>query len=321
MRRMNFKGGGVELRFRLLVVAVVAVFSSFGASGRVFGADAEQKIFSTPQEAIDSLVAAERADDKDALLQIFGPEGAKLVFSGDKVADDEDRLQFVSAYDDAHRVEAEGAERAVLVVGKDEWPFPIPVVKHEDAWSLDTDEGLEKILQQRIGRNELSAIEVCRVYADAQREYASKMRTGDGLTEYAQKFKSSPEKHDGLYWNAGEGEEKSPFGPLIESARAEGYGGEHRNPNLRPYHGYYYKILTRQGKNAPGGAKGYVVKGRMTEGFALLAFPATWGDSGIMTFMVNEHGIVFEKSLGPDTAEVADKITEFDPDLSWKTSQ
>lgn len=319
MSRMNFKGGGVELRFRLLVVAVVAVFSWLGAPGWVFGAGVEQKTFSTPQEAVDSLIAAERAGDKDALLQIFGPEGAKLVFSGDKVADDEDRRQFVSAYDDSHRVNMEEGDKAVLVVGKDEWPFPIPLVKHGDAWSLDTDEGLEEILQQRIGRNELGAIEVCGAYADAQREYAAKGRAGDGLTEYAQKFKSSPGKHDGLYWNVGEGEEKSPFGPLIESARAEGYGSEQNKLGRRPYHGYYYKILTRQGKNAPGGAKEYVVKGRMTEGFALLAFPAKWGDSGIMTFMINQHGIVFEKNLGSDTAEVAGKITEFDPDLSWKT--
>ncbi|MBI3580810.1 MAG: DUF2950 domain-containing protein [Nitrospinae bacterium] len=318
MRKMKFKEGGVELRLRLLVIAVVLAFS-LGASGRVFGAGVEQKTFSTPREAVDSLIAAERSGDKDALLQIFGPEGAKLVFSGDKVADDEDRRKFVSAYDDANRVETDGDERAVLVVGKDEWPFPIPVVKHGDAWSLDTDAGLEKILQLRIGRNELGAIEVCRAYVDAQREYASKGLASNGLTEYAQKFKSSPGKHDGLYWDAGEGEEKSPFGPLIESARAEGYGAEQREPGRNPYHGYYYKILTRQGENAPGGAKDYVVKDRMTEGFALLAFPAKWGDSGVMTFLVAEHGIVFQKNLGPDTAEVAGNITEFDPDLSWMT--
>ncbi len=319
MRRTNFKRGGVELRLRFLIIAVAALFSSFCASGRVLSTGVGQKTFSNPQEAVDTLIVAERAGDRDALLQIFGPEGSKLVFSGDKVADAEDRRQFVSAYDDAHRVEMEEGGKAVLVVGKDEWPFPIPVVKRGDAWSLDTDEGFEKILQQRVGRNELSAIEVCRAYADAQREYASKGHTVDGLKEYAQKFKSSPGKHDGLYWNAAEGEEKSPFGPLIEGARAEGYGSEKKNPNLRPYHGYYYKILKRQGKHASGGAKDYVVKGRMTEGFALLAFPAKWLDSGVMTFMVNEHGIVFEKNLGPNTAEVARKITEFDPDLSWKT--
>jgi hypothetical protein len=196
--------------------------------------------------------------------------------------------------------------------------LPIPIVKQGERWHFDTAAGEQKIIDRRVGRNELNVIEVCRAYVAAQREYASKDRLGDGLHEYATKFPSSAGKHDGLYWQASANEEQSPFGPLVASARKEGYRREpHHGP--APYHGYYFRILTRQGPHASGGAKDYIVAGHMTRGFALLAFPAKWGDSGVMTFVVNQHGIVFQKNLGPDTARIAPAIKQFDPDLSWST--
>ncbi len=309
-----------QLRWRLSAAAwIMAAFMLCGFFGSVPAAGAEQETFANPQQAVDSLVTAVRTSNKRELLRILGPQGAKLIFSGDRVADRQGREEFVSAYDEAHQIEQKAGDKATLVIGKDAWPFPIPVVRQNSVWRFDTAAGAQEILNRRIGRNELNVIQVCRAYVDAQREYFAKKREGNGVREYARRFKSSPGKHDGLYWAVKPGEEESPFGPLVASATAEGYGGVHKKGRRSPYHGYYYRILKRQGKNAPGGAKDYIVDGHMTGGFALLAFPAKWGDSGIMTFIVNQDGIVFEKNLGPDTAQIAPKITEFNPDLSWKT--
>ncbi len=316
--RMN-RGARIDYRwFRFVAISLATVLVFLGVCAPVFAAGVEQKTFAAPQQAVDSLVAAVRASDRHEMLRILGSEGAKLIFSGDRIADRQGRQKFVSAYDDAHRLDLAVNDKAVLIIGKDAWPFPIPVVKQGNVWRFDTRAGMQEILDRRIGRNELNVIEVCRAYVDAQREYASMQQSGNGIREYAQKFKSSPGKHDGLYWSVTAGEKESPFGPLVASATEEGYTGGHHKGRRSPYHGYYYRILKRQGRNAPGGAKDYIVNGHMTGGFGLLAFPAKWGDSGVMTFIVNQDGIVFEKNLGPDTAEIARHITEFDPDLSWK---
>ncbi len=236
--------------------------------------------------------------------------------SGDPVADKDARAHFAARYDEAHKIEKEGDDKAVLVIGKEDYPTPIPILRQGDRWRFDTKAGEEEILDRRIGRNELSTIAVCRAFVEAQRDYASKDRTDPGIREYAQKFRSSPGRHDGLYWQATPDEEESPLGPLVASAQAEGYG-KHPAGKPQPYHGYYYKILTRQGKDAPGGAYSYVANGHMIGGFALVAFPAEYGNSGVKTFIVNQDGKIYEKDLGPDTARAASRMTVFNPDATW----
>jgi hypothetical protein len=203
-------------------------------------------------------------------------------------------------------------------VGSDEWPFPIPIVKAGNGWRFDTGAGKQEILARRVGGNELKAIQVCLAYVDAQKEYAmKKARQGEGLLEYAQKFVSTPGKQDGLYWEAGEGQEQSPIGPLFSAARDQGYSGKPLGEEPEPYHGYFYRILTAQGKNAPGGAQDYVVGGKMIGGFALIAYPAHYGASGVMTFIVNHDGVVYQKKLGKDTKKAAQAMKAFNPDKTW----
>lgn len=290
------------------------------ASSAMAAAVAQQKTFATPETAVDALIAANRDNSTRELLAILGPDGAKLIRSGDPVADKRGRERFLAAYDEAHQLELDGQDKAILVVGKEEWPLPIPLVRQQAGWRFDTKAGMEEILNRRIGRNELSVIEVCRAYVAAQREYAATGPGPDGRPEYAQHFMSTDGQHNGLYWPVKPGEEESPLGPLIAQARAAGYapGAPHTKP--RPYYGYYFHILTRQGNSAPGGARNYVVDGHMTGGFALIAYPATYGDSGIMTFIVNQDGIVYQKKLGPATARIAQQITRYDPDVSWQVS-
>jgi hypothetical protein len=277
---------------------------------------AAEQSFPSPDAAVDALVSATRAGDKDDVVKILGPQSEKLVRSGDKVADKEGRMKFVTAYDRAHTLEMQGEDRATLVVGEEEWPMPIPLVHTEPGWWWDTAAGEEEILNRRIGRNELNVIEVCRAYVDAQKEFAAQHPLDGHKHEYAQRFTSSNGQHDGLYWPAAAGQPQSPLGPLIASATAEGYDAKALSKQT-PYHGYYYKILKSQGPHSPMGARDYMVNGHMTRGFALIAFPARWGDSGVMTFIVNRHGIVFQKNLGPDTAVLASRITSFDPDEGW----
>jgi hypothetical protein len=279
-------------------------------------AAAAQQTFRSPERAIDAMVAAARADNAGALLKILGPQAKTLVASGDPVADREGRRRFVAAYDRKHDIERQGEDKAILLIGDSGWPFPIPIVGQGGVWRFDTAAGAQEILARRIGRNELNAIEVCRAYVDAQRDYASQDRNRDGLREYAQKFGSTPGKHDGLYWPAKPGEEASPLGPLVAEAHAEGYGGRGKHA---PYQGYYYKILTRQGPHAAGGAHDFVAHGHMIGGFALVAYPAQYGASGVMTFIVNQDGVVHEKNLGPRTVTIARHLTSYDPDSSWRT--
>ncbi len=303
------------LQRRTTALAVLATMTVVIVSTSADGAVAKEMVFATPEQAVDSLTAAIRAGSRPELIKILGPDGEKLVSSGDAVADAQAREKFLAEFEDASKIDRQSDDRAILVLGKDEWSFPIPIVQRDGGWQFDAKAGEREILDRRIGANELYVIEVCGAYVGAQREYATKDRTGSGFLEYAQKFVSRPNSHDGLYWPAREGEDESPIGPLLASARSEGYGGG----GDEPYHGYYYRILKGQGPAAKGGAYDYVVKGHMIAGFALVAFPARYGASGIMTFIVSHDGIVFQKDLGPNTAELASKLTRFNPDHSWKT--
>lgn len=277
-----------------------------------------QMTFASPEEGVGAFLAALKADDAKALMAIFGPEGSRLISSGDAVSDRNARERFVALYQEKNQLKQEQPDKVVLEVGADSWPFPIPLVKAGGAWRFDTKAGKEEILDRRIGMNELRTIQTCLAYVDAQREYASKERDGDGVREYAQKFASDPGRKNGLYWEAGEGEAESPLGPLVAAAKQEGYTKRGSPGKPVPYHGYYYRILKAQGGNAPGGACDYVAKGRMIGGFALVAYPAEYGSSGIMTFMVNHQGEVYEKDLGRKTSSSARAMKTFDPDKTWR---
>jgi hypothetical protein len=271
-----------------------------------------QKTFASLDEAVNALVAALRAADRKALVEILGQQGTPLVWSGDDVADRAAFQRFTAEYDRAHRLEG-GGGKVVLYVGDDDFPFPIPLVPDGPRWLWDTDAGDDELLNRRIGENELATIQVCLAYVDAQREYYSR---GQGLLEYAQRLDSTKGKHDGLYWETRPGEPDSPLGPLVARARAAGYPlPPPRGP--APYHGYFYRILLAQGPDAPGGAYDFVVRGHMIGGFALVAYPASYGASGIMTFIVNQDGVVYQKDLGPKTAQAANAMKTYNPDRTW----
>ena len=276
----------------------------------VAGPVTAQERYQTPDAAVTALVTAAKAADRDAVLRVLGPGSAEIASSGDPVADAATRKRFIEAYDAKHDLKVDGADKATLLVGAKSWPFPIPLVRQDGQWRFDVAAGREEILLRRIGRNELSAIQAALAYVDAQQEYAEKDREG-----YAQRIVSRSGKKDGLYWPAKEGEARSPLGELAARASAEGYSPGQRRA---PYHGYFYKILTRQGPNAGGGAMDYVVRGKMIGGFALVAYPAQYKNSGVMTFLVNHQGQVFEKDLGPNTARLAAGMTAFDPDGTWR---
>lgn len=307
------------LRRGMMMLGLAAI-AWLGIVTTAIAAEPHQMKFASPEQATDALVAAAQAGKTADLEKILGPSGHKLIFSGDRIADKEGREKFASAYAQKHTLDNQSETKAILIVGADEWPFPIPLVKQGDAWRFDTKAGAEEIINRRIGRNELDAIQVCGAIVDAEHDYASQDRTGDGYLEYAQKFMSSSGKRDGLYWPATDGEQ-SPIGPLVVSASAEGYGSKGAHGKRQPYHGYYYRILKQQGKDAPGGARNYVVNGHMIGGFAVVAFPAKYGDSGVMTFIVNQRGVIYEKNLGPNTTAIADRATTFNPDVSWKPHQ
>jgi hypothetical protein len=285
--------------------------------GWAVGPALAQEQFNTPDAAVDALVSAARSGDAKAIVAVLGPDGNAIVSSGDPVADSNTREKFVAAYDVKHAIEPEGDGTQTLIIGDDDWPFPIPLVNKGGEWQFDTGAGLDEILRRRVGRNELSAIEVARAYVQAQNEYAELDPAGLGRGVYAQRIVSHPGKKDGLYWPTAEGQPPSPLGELAAQASAEGYKAGKASI---PYHGYYYRILTRQGADASGGAYDYLVKGKMRGGFALLAFPAEYGNSGIMTFMVNHDGKVFQKDLGPQTAKLARRIESFAPDQTWTTA-
>lgn len=296
--------------------SVIAVLSL--GLGSALAAEQAAMHYPSPAEAVSALIAALDKDDDDAaVLAVLGSEAQDLVESGDDVADRAAAERFVARYREAHAIVPDGETRAELQVGDDEWPFPIPLVKDESGWKFDTAAGEQEIIDRRIGQNELSTIQVCLAINDAQREYYLLNPDGGGLLHYARRILSEPGKRNGLYWPTDEGEEPSPLGPLVARARDEGYEGD-QTKRHRPYHGYFYRLLTRQGPDAPGGAYDYEAKGELIGGFAVLAEPADYGSSGIMTFMVSHDGIVFQKDLGQETKAEAAKITEFNPDSSWE---
>ncbi|MFZ1948925.1 MAG: DUF2950 domain-containing protein [Pseudolabrys sp.] len=274
-----------------------------------------QQSFKTPEDAVGALVSATKDSWPKGVIAVLGRDGVDIVSSGDKVADETIRQKFLAAYEAKHQVTKESDDKAVMIIGPEDFPFPIPLTRKGSSWQFDTAAGRLEILYRRIGRNELAAIQASLAYVDAQNEYAQKDRTGAGVATYAQRIVSQPGKKDGLYWPGPQGDDASPLGELVAHATNEGYliGG-----GRTPFHGYYFKILTRQGPTAPGGAVDYVVRGKMIGGFALVAYPAEYGNSGVMTFLVNHTGTVYQKDLGESTAKLAERMTSFNPDQTWK---
>jgi Protein of unknown function (DUF2950) len=282
----------------------------------------KQKAFGSPEDAVKALVDAVRAADANALLAVVGPASKSWIFTGDTVSDRADWAKFLEAYDKKNAIVKEGDAKAVLEVGADGWPFPAPLVKKGNQWTFDAEAGREEVTNRRVGGNELSAIQTMYAIVDAQRAYAAADPNRDGIASYASKFISSPGKKDGLYWEAKGSEPESPLGPLIGAATAQGYAmkkGEDAKPQA--YHGYYFRILSGQGKAAKGGAYDYRVKGRLFGGFAVAAYPASYGVSGVKTFIVNHDGVVYEKDLGAATATAAKAMTLFNPDKSWQKAE
>jgi hypothetical protein len=301
-----------------IIVAAVMVAGFCQISIAADVKQVKQKSFQSPEEAGKALFEALRAGDMKELLVIFGPAGKEIISSGDEVADKAARDRFVKAYEAMNKLEKETDKKVTIVVGNHDWPFPVPIVRKDETWVFDTMAGKEELLNRRIGRNELNTIQTCLAIVDAQREYAMKDRDSNKLLEYAQKFRSTKGKKDGLYWEAKKGEEQSPLGNLAARAVKEGYTPGKPGQGPQPYHGYYFKILKAQGKDAPGGAYDYVVNGKMIGGFALVAYPAEYGASGVMTFIVNHDGIVYQKDLGKETGKIASAMTKYDPDKTWK---
>jgi len=291
-----------------------------GTSAKAKAAPRTQASYASPEEAAKALYEVIKTHDAKTIYRVLGPGSGKLIYTGDAVADRQMRDNFLAAYDKVHKIEPAGEAKATLLTGENESPFPFPLVKTAKGWRFDAKAGADEIVNRRIGENELFAIRFCLASGDAQREYAEIDRDGDRIIEYAQKFRSSKDKRDGLYWPTAAGEPDSPLGPLAAHAKREGYSVKQDSIHA-PYHGYYFRILTGQGKNAPGGAYDYMVKGNMIGGYGLVAYPARWGASGVMTFICNHDGVVYEKNLGKGTADVAAKMTRFDPDASWQKAK
>jgi hypothetical protein len=304
--------------YRRVVAALAAIVLPLACAwpAGAAGAEAAQRAFASPEKAAAALVAAAKADDQKAALAILGPSAGEWIRSGDATADAAARAKFVAAYDEKHAIERAGATRATLTVGADDWPFAFPLVRTGSSWRFDTAAGKKELLARRIGANELAAINVMLAIVDAQREYASADRESDGVRGYARVFASTPGRRDGLYWTTAPGEPPSPLGELVQQAAAEGYAAERA-----PYHGYYFRMLTGQGPHARGGTQDYIVHGRMIGGFAAIAYPAQYRNSGVMTFVVNHDGVVYQKDLGTDTAKLAAAITRFDPGPGWAKVQ
>jgi len=295
-----------------------------------------QATYASPDEALQSLVAAAKDKDRAALAKLFGPDYDQLL-SGDDVEDNKDLAEFAGAVQESAQLQKVNDNKYTITVGKDNWPTPVPLVQKDGKWLFDTKAGVEEVINRRVGENELSAISTCRAYAVAQWEYYTEGDWDhDSVAEYAQKLISTPGKHDGLFWESAEGENPSPLGKLIAAAYAEGYVSKQETPaapgkggsdkeqapfDRAPYHGYYFKILARQGPHAPGGKYGYIINGNMIAGYALVAYPDKWGNSGVMTFIINQQGRVYDKNLGPNTAKLASAMTEYDPDPTWKLVQ
>jgi len=308
-----------ETLCRYWLAGVITVIIVVAASSSVVHAqDARQEKFKSPEDAFSALIEATKGNDIVKLMAIFGPQGKYIISSGDAVEDSNARKRFVKAAEEAVKFTKLDDNTVLAVIGKDACSFPIPIVRSDQEWAFSTDDGRQEIITRRIGKNELSVIQVAKAHVAAQLEYYRKDRDGSGVLQYAQRFISHEGKKDGLYWKAGAGEEGSPLGPLFVRATEEGYTVKKPGEKHKPYHGYYFKILRSQGSKAPGGELDYVINGRMTAGFGFLAYPAQYGVSGIMTFMVNQKGIIYQKDLGPKTEEIARAVTKYDPDETWK---
>jgi hypothetical protein len=277
----------------------------------------QQRSFATPEAGVEALIDALRQNNKAGLASILGPGSRQVIDSGDPVADAEAREDFLAAYDEKSNLVAVNATTRTLQVGDDDWPLPIPLVRQGNSWRFDLAAGREELINRRIGRNETNAIEASEAFVDAQQEYASEDRDGDMILEYAQRFISTPGLKDGLYWPTLEGEPESPLGPLFDEARADGYRLETAAPGSS-FYGYRYRILTSQGPAAMGGAYDYIIDGNMIGGVGMIAHPAQYGVSGVMSFIVNHDGVVYQKDLGPETEREAAAITAFNPDNTWQ---
>jgi hypothetical protein len=299
---------------RIVPLAVLAAFLISTNAGHLAARQTNQKSYASPKEAIEAVVSAVNAEDRDQLILIFGPEAKEILYSGDEVADKQTREKFLQKYNQMSRLETEPDGSVDLYIGAENWPFPIPLVKKNDRWLFDTAAGKKEILYRRIGQNEFDTIDTLHGLVDAEKEYASQPRDGEGK-QYAQKLLSDEGKHNGLYWRTTEGQAPSPAGPLIAEAFGEGY---RKQNGPVPYHGYIYRLLRSQGPNAPGGAKDYEVNGKLTGGFAIVAYPAEYRNSGVMTFIVNQDGKIYQKDLGPKTAALVADIKTYDPDKTWK---
>ena len=280
-------------------LAAVAILLTGCLPARSLAQQPGQKTFSSAEDASKALATAAQSNDEKALLDILGPEGKQIISSGDDTEDAQSRADFVQRYQEMHRLMKEPDGTTTLYTGAENWPLPVPLMNKGDSWYFDTEAGKKEILYRRVGRNEISTIRICQELVAAEKEYYSTQHN-----EYAQKFFSDEGQHNGLYWKAADGEPQSPIGPLVASAVAEGYA-KSQNGAPTPYRGYFYHVLTGQGKKAPGGAKGYIVNGKMTGGFAFVAYPAEYRSSGVMTFVVNEDGVVYQKDLGKKTEVLA----------------
>ncbi len=308
----------LTLRSSLAMFAVSLLFL-LSAPG-LFAQQGNEKTFASPGDAVLALYNAVKSNDAQALSAILGSNSGPILHTGDEVADKKMGTDFVRRYDQMHRVVMEPDQTVTLYVGADNWPMPIPVVKNNNgAWYFDTESGKQEILYRRVGRNENDAIDVLHTLVDAQHDYASETHDGDKTKHYAMKFLSSEGKQDGLYWKTNDNETPSPIGPLLVSATGEGYAM--KQGQQEPFHGYYYRILTKQGPAAKGGARDYMVNGQLTRGFAFVAYPAEYRNSGVMTFIVNQDGVVYEKDLGQDTDKLAAAMSEFDPDNTWRPAE
>jgi hypothetical protein len=307
----------------LLTIALLAGGCGTGSSGAMTGEApkpaAAQRLFASPEEAVKALQAAVAAKDNAALREIYGPDVDELL-TGDKVQDANNAQRFAAVMAQGCTLVKEGEDKITLEVGANSWPMPIPLVKADGQWRFDTAAGKEEIVNRHIGKDELTAIGVCRAYVAAQRQFAAANTDASGEMKYAQKFKSSPGMKDGLYWPTAENEPASPFGALVAEAHAEGYGGN-QGTGLHAFHGYYFRILTRQGKDAPGGEMDYMSHGNLTAGFALAAYPEHWDRSGVMTFIVNQDGKVYQANLGEETSKIARAMKEYNPDSAWTPVQ
>src|SRR5215472_12164585 len=298
------------------LMILLASFASFTVQ-HAAAQQATQRTFDSPGKAAAAMFDAAKTGDTNTLMQIFGPESKEVLASGDPVADKDNRELVVKKYEEMHRFVTGPDKSVILYIGAENWPFPIPIVEKNNVWFFDTAKGKQEVLFRRIGRNETFTIGTLRSLADAQNEYAVTTHDQDSTKQYARKILSDEGKHNGLYWKTGPGEPASPIGPLIAQATREGY---EKGAKAIPFHGYYYRILTGQGKDAPGGAMSYLTDGKLTKGFAFIAYPAEYRNSGVMTFIVGKNGQIYQKDLGNDTAKIAASMTDFNPDKTWSAA-